>query len=75
MELWNLPGVYSTRKRWLRRTARLKKRLLAPFDPRKFLANVGDGKTILDYQKNQIVFSQGEVADAVTWWAQLRELR
>ena len=36
-----------------------------PFDPQKFLANVGDGKTILHCLKNQIVFSQGEVADAV----------
>ena len=36
-----------------------------PFDPRKFLAKVGDGKTILTYRKNQIVFSQGEVADEV----------
>jgi CRP-like cAMP-binding protein len=36
-----------------------------PIDPRKFLAKVGDGKTILTYRKNQIVFSQGEVADAV----------
>ncbi len=36
-----------------------------PFDPQKFLANVGEGKTILRFLKNQIVFSQGEVADAV----------
>ena len=43
----------------------LRKKVKAPFDPQKFLANVGDGKTILDYQKNQIVFSQGEIADAV----------
>ncbi len=36
-----------------------------PFDPQKFLANVGEGKTILRFLKNQMVFSQGEVADAV----------
>jgi CRP/FNR family transcriptional regulator, cyclic AMP receptor protein len=36
-----------------------------PFDPLNFLAKVGDGKTILTYRKNQNVFSQGEVADAV----------
>ena len=35
------------------------------FDPRKFLAKVGEGKTIAKYQKGQVVFSQGEVADAV----------
>jgi CRP/FNR family transcriptional regulator, cyclic AMP receptor protein len=43
----------------------LRKRVKAPFDPQKFLANVGDGKTILDCRENQIVFSQGEIADAV----------
>jgi CRP/FNR family transcriptional regulator, cyclic AMP receptor protein len=37
----------------------------ASFDPKKFLAKVGDGKTIARYQKDQIVFSQGDVADAV----------
>jgi len=35
------------------------------FDPRKFLAKVGDGKTIAEYQKDQTVFAQGDVADAV----------
>jgi CRP/FNR family cyclic AMP-dependent transcriptional regulator len=43
----------------------LKKRVKAPFDPEKFLAKVGDGKTILHCLKNQSVFSQGEAADAV----------
>ena len=43
----------------------MRKRIKASFDPKKFLAKVGDGKTILNYLKNQIVFSQGEVADAV----------
>jgi CRP/FNR family cyclic AMP-dependent transcriptional regulator len=37
----------------------------APFDPRKFLAKVGNGKTISEYQKDQIVFLQGDPADAV----------
>jgi len=35
------------------------------FDPIAFLAKVGDGKTILDYRKNQVVFRQGEIADKV----------
>jgi CRP/FNR family cyclic AMP-dependent transcriptional regulator len=35
------------------------------FDPKKFLARVGEGKTITKYRKDEIVFSQGEVADAV----------
>ncbi len=43
----------------------LRKRGKASFDPKTFLARVGEGKTISKYRKNQIVFSQGEVADAV----------
>ena len=37
----------------------------ASFDPKTFLAKVGEGKTISKYRKDQIVFSQGEIADAV----------
>jgi CRP-like cAMP-binding protein len=35
------------------------------FDPRVFLATEGEGKTISEYRKGQVVFSQGQVADAV----------
>jgi CRP/FNR family cyclic AMP-dependent transcriptional regulator len=35
------------------------------FDPKQFLARVGEGKTVSNYHKNQIIFSQGEVAEAV----------
>ncbi len=35
------------------------------FDPKSFLAKVGEGRTISKYRKDQIVFSQGEPADAV----------
>jgi CRP/FNR family transcriptional regulator, cyclic AMP receptor protein len=35
------------------------------FDPKVFLAKVGKGRTIADYQKNGTVFSQGDPADAV----------
>ncbi len=35
------------------------------FDPKSFLAKVGDGRTISKYRKDQVVFSQGELADAV----------
>ena len=41
------------------------KRGKATFDPKEFLAKVGEGKTISKYRKDQTVFSQGEVADAV----------
>jgi CRP-like cAMP-binding protein len=37
----------------------------AIFDPKAFLAIVGDGKTILEFHKDQIVFSQGDAADTV----------
>jgi CRP/FNR family cyclic AMP-dependent transcriptional regulator len=35
------------------------------FDAKVFLAKVGTGKTILNFQKNQNVFKQGEPADTV----------
>jgi CRP/FNR family cyclic AMP-dependent transcriptional regulator len=36
-----------------------------PFDPKIFLARVGVGKTRAELRKRQIVFSQGDPADAV----------
>ena len=36
-----------------------------PFNPKSFLAKVGEGRSIGSYDKNQIVFSQGDPADAV----------
>ena len=43
----------------------MRKRVKASFDPKSFLARVGEGKSIAHYLKNEIVFSQGGVADAV----------
>ena len=37
----------------------------AEFDPKDFLSKVGTGRTISKYHVNQIVFSQGDAADAV----------
>jgi CRP/FNR family cyclic AMP-dependent transcriptional regulator len=35
------------------------------FDPKSFLAKVGEGRSIGEYREDQIVFSQGDPADAV----------
>jgi CRP-like cAMP-binding protein len=35
------------------------------FDPKEFLASLGEGKTVSSYQKDQTIFAQGDVADAV----------
>jgi CRP/FNR family cyclic AMP-dependent transcriptional regulator len=43
----------------------MKRRRKLPFDPGAFLSKVNGGLTISDYRKNQIVFSQGDLADAV----------
>jgi hypothetical protein len=43
----------------------VRKKVKVTFDPKTFLAKVGEGKTISKYRKDQIVFSQGQVADAV----------
>lgn len=36
-----------------------------PFDPKAYLARVGEGTTISSYRKDQVIFSQGDVGDAV----------
>jgi CRP/FNR family transcriptional regulator, cyclic AMP receptor protein len=43
----------------------LRKKVKVSFDPQKFLANVGEGKIVSTYRRDQVVFSQGEMADAV----------
>jgi CRP/FNR family cyclic AMP-dependent transcriptional regulator len=35
------------------------------FDPKAFLTRIGNGKTKREYRSNQVVFSQGDPADAV----------
>jgi CRP-like cAMP-binding protein len=35
------------------------------FEPKEFLAKVGEGKTILEFRKDQIIFAQGDVANTV----------
>ena len=48
-----------------KREASVRKKVKIAFDPKKFLAKVGEGKTVSSYRKDQTVFSQGEIADAV----------
>jgi CRP-like cAMP-binding protein len=36
-----------------------------PFDPKLFLAKVGEGRTAAEYSKDQMVFTQGDPANAV----------
>ena len=43
----------------------MSQKLTTPFDPHTFLLKVGNGKTILNSPKDQIIFSQGDAADAV----------
>ena len=35
------------------------------FDPKEFLAKVGEGKTIIEFRKDQVVFAQGDAANTV----------
>lgn len=39
----------------------------AAFDPRCFVAELCAGKTVREYQRGEVVFSQGGAADAVFW--------
>ena len=50
----------------------MRKKVKTVFDPKKFLAKVGEGKTVSSYRKDQIVFSQGEIADAVFIFSKAR---
>jgi len=36
-----------------------------PFDPKVFLARVGNGRTMAEYHKKQVVFAQSDPADAI----------
>ena len=35
------------------------------FEPKLFLAKVGNGRTITEYRKNEVIFPQGDPADAI----------
>ena len=35
------------------------------FDPKKFLATIGEGRKVVAFPKKQTVFTQGDAADAV----------
>jgi CRP/FNR family cyclic AMP-dependent transcriptional regulator len=43
----------------------MKGKVKQPFDPKLFLAKVGDGKTIADFHQNQMIFAQGDSANAI----------
>jgi CRP/FNR family transcriptional regulator, cyclic AMP receptor protein len=43
----------------------MKRKEKLPFDPKVFLSKVNGGRTVSDYRKNQIVYSQGDPADSV----------
>jgi CRP-like cAMP-binding protein len=43
----------------------VKKQVNASFDSKIFLAKAGKGISVSKYQKNKIIFSQGQIADAI----------
>jgi CRP/FNR family cyclic AMP-dependent transcriptional regulator len=43
----------------------MKQKAKPAFEPKAFLAKVGKGRTLSDYEKNQRIFSQGDAADAI----------
>ncbi len=44
--------------------ARAPRRTL-PFDPKALLAKVGDGRSVASFRRKQVIFTQGDPADAV----------
>ena len=62
------PGTLAGRFEPIRSLRQAKSLVMAtkrPFDPKSFLAKVGEGRTISKYRKDDVVFSQGDPADAV----------
>ncbi len=43
----------------------MKAKSIRPFDPKKFLASIGEGRKILEFEKDQTVFAQGGPTDSV----------
>jgi CRP-like cAMP-binding protein len=43
----------------------MKRKRKLSFDPKVFLSKVNGGRTISNYRKNQIIYTQGEAADSV----------
>jgi CRP/FNR family transcriptional regulator, cyclic AMP receptor protein len=35
------------------------------FDPKKFLATIGEGRKVVSFRKKQTIFTQGDAADAI----------
>lgn len=54
-------GVFVSKRAKIFKASKAK----ASFDPKAFLANVGEGKTITKYEEGRVIFSQGDAADAV----------
>jgi CRP/FNR family cyclic AMP-dependent transcriptional regulator len=44
---------------------RAKRPAKLPFDPKEFLSKVNGGHRVVDYRKDQIIYSQGDPADSV----------
>jgi CRP/FNR family transcriptional regulator, cyclic AMP receptor protein len=59
------PGAGSAKLRPAPDAKRLMPRAAKSFDPKLFLARVGEGKAILKFDKSDVVFSQGTAADTV----------
>jgi CRP/FNR family transcriptional regulator, cyclic AMP receptor protein len=55
-------GCHNERRARSAMTASKKK---LPFNPKSFLAKVGEGRTCATYRKNQVVFAQADPADAI----------
>src|SRR6202050_684493 len=43
----------------------MKRKRKLPFDPKAFLSKGNGGRTVSDYRKDQVVYTQGEPADSV----------
>jgi CRP/FNR family cyclic AMP-dependent transcriptional regulator len=63
-DVWTIFAEKGT-LRLAKRAVVVAKKRRTKFDPKTFLTEAGNGKTISTYRNNQIVFSQGQAANAV----------
>jgi CRP/FNR family cyclic AMP-dependent transcriptional regulator len=62
----NLPAVKrETQTTPAEKNPRARRRKTEAFDPEQFLEKTGVGRTVVELKKNQVLFSQGDDADAV----------
>jgi CRP/FNR family transcriptional regulator, cyclic AMP receptor protein len=63
--MWYMTPRRIARQERAARVATMRSKDRPSFDPKSFLSRIGEGRSIAEYPKDQIVFAQGDTGDAV----------